>query len=189
LLPPTSITAPIESVRRIYDKHFARWPPHINLIYPFLASASDVDESSQLQLNEDVRARILKVTGSIEPFQLTLNVDPPGTFSHSPRSKTVWLGPTLQNVQQLQAALQIEFAECNSDSRPFIPHMSIGQASSDITAQRLQQEIQSSISDFTSSVEGSPVALDWHVDKVFLIQRKGFHDRFKIVGSIELGKE
>ena len=31
-------------------------------------------------------------------------------------------------------------------------------------------------------------ALDWLVDKVYVIERKGFHDRFKIVGAIELRK-
>jgi hypothetical protein len=33
-----------------------------------------------------------------------------------------------------------------------------------------------------------PFALDWYVDKVFVIERKGYHDRFKIIGSIDLGQ-
>jgi 2'-5' RNA ligase len=190
LLPSVEIIAPIEPVRRFYDKHFERWPPHMNLVYPFLASPSDLNESNQLLLKEDVRARILKVTGSIEPFRIFLNADPPGTFSHGQTSgsKTVWLGPLSQDVQQLQAALQAEFSECNYDARPFTPHLSVGQAGSDSTVQKLQEAIKSSISEYTGNVAGSPVTLGWHIDRVCVLQRKSYRDRFRVVGEIDIGK-
>jgi hypothetical protein len=31
--------------------------------------------------------------------------------------------------------------------------------------------------------------LDWFVDKVYVLERNGYHDRFKLVGSIGLGNE
>jgi 2'-5' RNA ligase len=190
LLPSVKIIAPIEPVRRVYDKHFARWPPHMNLLYPFLTSPSDLNESSQLRLKEDVRARIKKVTESVEPFQIFLNADPPGTFSHdrTSGSRTVWLGPSSQDVQQLQAALQAEFCECNYDTRPFTPHLSVGQADSDSTVQRLQEAIRSSISEYTGSDARSPLKLRWYIDRVCLLQRRHYHDRFRVVGKIYLGK-
>jgi hypothetical protein len=90
-------------------------------------------------------------------------------------------------VQQLQAALQLEFAECDSDKRPFAPHLSIGQAKSDIKAQVLGEDIQSSIAKSVTSDDVSSAALDWHVDRVFVLQRKGYHGRFQVIGSVELG--
>ncbi|KAH6863928.1 2'-5' RNA ligase superfamily-domain-containing protein [Alternaria alternata] len=122
LLPPSSIAAPIDRVRGTYDKHFKRWPAHINLLYPFLSEPSEPSghgNGSQSSLKPDIRARII-----------SLEADPPGVFHHGPNSKTVWLGPTTQSVQQLHAALQKEFPEVNADRRPFTPHLSVGQAKS-----------------------------------------------------------
>ncbi|OAL05090.1 hypothetical protein IQ06DRAFT_104188 [Phaeosphaeriaceae sp. SRC1lsM3a] len=190
LLPPVSITAPIESVRRLHDRHFERWPPHINLLYPFLASPSEIaeegTENSSPQLKQSVRARIQKAVQPFQPFHISLIADSPGVFSHSKRSKTVWLGPSTDSIQRLQHALQGEFSECDADQRPFTPHLSVGQASSEIAADELKSEIRSSVAQFAKAVDGAPVALEWSIDKVFVIERKGFHDRFKVIGSIDL---
>jgi 2'-5' RNA ligase len=194
LLPPANITAPIEAVRRVHDRHFDRWPPHINLLYPFLASPSNTtvhgEENPAPRLREDIRARIQRAAKSISSFHVSLHADTAGVFSHSRKSKTVWLGPSTQNIQTLQAALQAEFAECDADKRPFTPHLSVGQAHGDGGAKALAHEIKKSVSEFlTDRKEEEAVKLDWYVDKVFVIERKGYHDRFEVVGSIELGKE
>ncbi|KAH8728217.1 2'-5' RNA ligase superfamily-domain-containing protein [Phaeosphaeriaceae sp. PMI808] len=193
LLLPSDIAPPIEAIRRVHDKHFARWPPHINLLYPFLVSPSEIinqgEEAVSPQLQESIRTRIQKAVKPIEPFQVSLHADPPGVFSHGKKSKTVWLGPSTQSIQILQAALQAEFSECDADQRPFTPHLSVGQASSDMGAQKLKEEIKSSIAESNAQAEGAPVALDWYIDKVYVIKREGYHDRFKVIGSINLGKE
>ncbi len=36
LLPPTELCEQIENVRKAHDKAFERWPPHINLLFPFI---------------------------------------------------------------------------------------------------------------------------------------------------------
>jgi hypothetical protein len=192
LLSPSSVNAPIEAVRRVHDKGFARWPPHINLIYPFLASPSEVSAQGEgdqsPQLKDSIRTRVREAVQSIEPFQMSLNADPPGTFSHNKKAHTVWLGLSSQRVQQLQAALQAEFAECNADKRAFTPHLSIGQADSADNAQKLGDEIRNSITAFANKSEAVPVGLDWYVNKVFVMERQGYHGRFNIVGSIDLGQ-
>jgi hypothetical protein len=86
-------------------------------------------------------------------------------------------------------ALQSEFAECDADQRPFTPHLTLGQARNDREVQQLSEEIKLSILSNTETQQDSPVALDWLVDKVYVLERKGFHDRFKIVGAIDLGKQ
>jgi hypothetical protein len=194
LLPPSLITPPIESIRRVHDKHFARWPPHINLIYPFLASPSE-DAGQQghghgkpepPRLKQDIRLRIQKAVKHVPPFRVALSADPPGIFSHSKRSKTVWLGPSPGAVEHLQAALQAEFSECDSDSRPFTPHLSVGQAHSDVEAQKLGAELKRSISEHLSGAGENEDHLSWYVDRVYVIERKGYHGRFEIVDAIEL---
>ncbi|KAF2466458.1 uncharacterized protein BDR25DRAFT_306242 [Lindgomyces ingoldianus] len=215
LIPPSSLQPPIETVRRVYDKHFSRWPPHINLIYPFLASPSEAEggvqqEDEQQQspdpqlphLKQDIRTRICSALQDIEPFEIRLSADPPGTFSHGARSKTVWLDPvppnsdsSLHPLHRLQAALQAEFRECDADDRPFSPHLSIGQAKSSQEAQNLGEEIRKSVSSTLAEQstndlqERQPTVLDWYVDRVYVLERKGYYGRFAVVEEVNLGKK
>ena len=196
LLPPSSIAAPIEGVRRTHDKNFERWPAHINLLYPFLSSPSEAienDQGSPLFLKAEIRARIVRAVQDIRPFHITLDADPPGFFSHgNGGSKTVWLGPTTDSVQRLQAALQKEFSEANADRRPFVPHLSVGQVKSKVCLDELRTLIRKRVAehmDHSPNEEAMSVALDWHVDHVCVIQRNTKNDRFKVVETIKLGKQ
>ncbi|KAF1927150.1 uncharacterized protein M421DRAFT_65727 [Didymella exigua CBS 183.55] len=188
LLPPSSITSPIEAVRSVHDKNFKRWPPHINLIYPFLASPLETSDSNVPRLGQAIQARLEKAISGIRPFQVALNADPPGTFTHSKTSKTVWLGPVPDDkIKQLQADLQAEFAECDSDKRSFMPHLSVGQARTDKVAEQVRNEISKGVAEFNNHQDAAaPRSLNWFVDKVFVIERKGFHGRFTVVGSVDL---
>lgn len=187
LLPPSSITSPIEAVRSVHDKNFKRWPPHINLIYPFLASPLETSDGVAPCLSQTLQGRLEKAVSGIRAFQVSLDADPPGTFTHSKASKTVWLGPVPdKNVKELQKALQAEFAECDSDQRAFTPHLSVGQARTDKATEQLRKEISNGVADFNNLKDGASRRIDWYVDKVYVIERKGFHGRFTVVGSVDL---
>ncbi|KAF3039351.1 hypothetical protein E8E12_005333 [Didymella heteroderae] len=190
LLPPSSITSPIEAVRSVHDKNFKRWPPHINLIYPFLTSPLETSDSNAPRLSQAIQTRLEKATSGISAFHVSLHADPRHVFTHSKTSKTVWLGPVPdKSVKELQSALQVEFAECDSDQRPFTPHLSIGQARTDKVAEQLGKEISNKVAEFRHLEKDDRKALDWFVDKVYVIERKGFHGRFTVVGSVDLKPE
>ncbi|KAF2864987.1 2'-5' RNA ligase superfamily-domain-containing protein [Massariosphaeria phaeospora] len=178
LLPPAAITPPLEAVRRERDNYFAHWPPHINLLYPFLKSPSNWEPSEP---QGDVRAT--------PPFHVSLICDQPSVVSHHASRKTVWLEPTSRSIHQLQAALQAEFSECNADNWRYRPHLSVGEASSDDGAKKLSSEITKSVSDFLACSAERPLMLDWYVDKVYVMEREGYYDRFEIVGAIDLGQK
>lgn len=192
LLPPAAITAPIQAVRRIHDKHFARWPPHINLVYPFLASPSDVqpatngDSPNARHLKSDLRSRIQRAVKDIQPFQMTLSTEDPQLFVHSKKSKTMWLAPSSDTVKQLQAALQMEFAECDADRRPFVPHLSLGQVRTDADEERMRTDVDEATMDYFSKL--AIERLNWSVDTVYVIEREGYKTPFKIIGAINLGE-
>jgi len=106
LIPTVVIQEPIQSIRSKHDKQFHGWPPHINLVYPFLATASgDASEAHDETALETVNppqspviSRIRKVTRDIPPFTLLLSANSPGIFLHNKRSATVWLRPLDQGL-------------------------------------------------------------------------------------------
>jgi hypothetical protein len=193
LLPRPTIYPPIEAVRRVHDKHFARWLPHVNLLYPFLALPSDTirlgNGNRVSQLKPSIRARIQTAVKSLEPFHASLKADAVGVFSHAPMRETVWLDVSTPSVHQLQAALQAEFTECNADQRPYTPHLSVGQANSVRGAQHIGEKIKSSMTGYLRPKDGAPAAWGWYVDKIFVLERAGYHDRFEVVGNIRLGNK
>jgi len=40
LIPPEDVWEPIQKLRRVYDRHFDRWMPHLTLLYPFAGNRS-----------------------------------------------------------------------------------------------------------------------------------------------------
>lgn len=47
LIPPPHLWPPLTTLRSLYDKTSTKWPPHINLIYPFV-SPSDLEDAVSL---------------------------------------------------------------------------------------------------------------------------------------------
>jgi len=199
LVPPSTIAAPIQAVRRRHDRHFARWPPHVNLLYPFIATPSHVIEheggKSSSLLNEDIRRRIRNAVQPVQPFTMSLRAGPPGIYTppqrrKGQRTRVVLLEPMGSSVYKLQAALQAEFPECNAHERAYTPFLSVGQVTSYHGALDIVKETKRTVSQFITSLDPTPRAvLDWYVDKVFVLERHDFREPFKVVASIELGRE
>jgi poly(A) polymerase len=56
IIPPEQTWGQIQDIRRLHDKSFERWMPHINLLYPFVPKVqfSSVVEKIQTVL-KDIR--------------------------------------------------------------------------------------------------------------------------------------
>lgn len=185
LLPPPAVRAPIEAVRRIHDKNFARRPPHVNLLYPFLNLPS-VQGLHRPRLKEETYAPVMKVTRQFEPFHVRLLTEETKSLRHR-KDRTVWLQPSSFDLfSTLQAALQAEFAECDHDQRRFVPHLPIGQAKTDGQEAQIRELLNKTVPKHTPDNETN--GLPWLIDRVYVIERKGFHDRFKPIATIDLGK-
>ncbi|KAF2849186.1 hypothetical protein T440DRAFT_139298 [Plenodomus tracheiphilus IPT5] len=190
LLPPPSITAPIDAVRRLHDKQFNRWPTHINLLYPFVRVPSIPNDKNEPTLKEDIRARIEDITRNIPPTQVSLDIDTPCCSMHSMKRYSVWLSPTTQFIQTLQAALEAGFKKRHPNTRTFQPRLGIGHAHSGDGVDRIQAEIQNSVRNHLKDRdENAPLVLDWLIDRVSVIECKESWDRFEIIGTVGLGEQ
>lgn len=168
VIPPQSLWDPIQEIRKVHDKAYNRWMPHVNLLYPFV-------EARQFS---DALALVQKAASSIEPFQVKLS-----QFGHFGQRAncTMWLQPETKNDEMfhLQSALEAQFPLCddvsNISGKGFTPHLSVGQFSK-ITIEQDKQNFQK---------DWKPI--EFEVDRVYLIARTGFDDPFSIYYEVTLG--
>jgi 2'-5' RNA ligase len=144
-IPPESVWAPIQEIRRRHDRHVDRWMPHVTMVYPFV---------TRNQFS-DAKKKLAAVCGRFSPFTVRLS-----RFEYFKESRTIWLNPEPTDAfRKLQAALQASFPFCDDVSKHpsgFTPHLSVGQG-----APELAQELQKS---------WKPV--EFRADQIALIWRK-----------------
>eukprot|EP00898_Chlorokybus_atmophyticus_P008543 jgi/Chlat1/8690/Chrsp88S08066 len=170
VVPPEHAWPQIQALRQVHDKHYARWMPHITLLYPFYENSGDAFAQAAARM----RARLSGFGGKFD-----LELKEFKSFRHN-RSCTLWLNPggdIDSHMSRLQAALQAEFPDCDDVSRissRFTPHLSVGQWPTNKATEAVD----------SLSREWQP--LRFTVDRVCIISRKGFHDPFTIRETIML---
>src|SRR5437879_4937249 len=101
-IPPADAWEPIQAIRRLYDRHFHRWMPHVTLLYPFRPEG-------------DFEAAIESLKHACQgahPFTVTLARF--RHFGHGRGRFTIWLEPEPREAfVRLQSALQQEFSDCD----------------------------------------------------------------------------
>ena len=136
LIPPESVQPPIQELRRIHDRNFVRWMPHITLLYPF---AEQHDFGS-------IIPALTQAAQQIVPFSVELaRFD---AFRHR-KSCTMFLVPEPEGeIVRLHSKLMHYLPDYDDTARfagGFHPHLSVGQfqhRSLQTEQQRLQSEWQ-----------------------------------------------
>ncbi|EFX03119.1 duf455 domain containing protein [Grosmannia clavigera kw1407] len=100
LVPPEDSWAAVDSLRVLYDKAYGKWPPHVNMVYPFVQPE---------QLEGAVRRMQMALQQSAgEPVATTIDVqlDSTGVFQQR-RENTVFLhdGREVNGLEKLRARL------------------------------------------------------------------------------------
>ncbi|MBK9757915.1 MAG: DUF504 domain-containing protein [Nannocystis sp.] len=119
VIPPEAVWAPIQAIRAAHDPAYARWMPHINLIYGFIPEAHFAEAvaciAPLLRAHPPIRLRL----GELRRF------DHRG-------STTVWLAPACDPptaLVALQQALAPLFPACVEQagraSTGFTPHLTV----------------------------------------------------------------
>lgn len=176
VVPPKESWGQIQAIRQQYDKSFDRWPPHINLLYPFVPQADFHDAAAKLK-NHFATSPLPAFNVSFEGFRF---------FQHGKSSCTVWCDPKLKQGNELttlQGQLHSVFPFCDDLSTRsadgFQPHLSVGQFSG-------KAEVDKKISEFM----GGWKPIHFEVSEVFLIARRGddpfvFKYKISLNGEIE----
>lgn len=159
IIPPTPLTHDVNRLRALYDKAYEKWPPHINLIYPFVAP-------ERLSHAVDV-VRTALAGNSTGEFSVRL--DKADFFAHK-RSNTIYVTDsgdgckTLQNIRK-QILLALEQPDA-----PFQPHLTVGQSDAN----------DDSVRDYLVSKTSLLPPVDWQVAEIAVLVR----DRSVVSGTI-----
>jgi RNA 2',3'-cyclic 3'-phosphodiesterase len=118
LIPPEAVWKPIQEIRRIHDRNFRRWMPHITLLYPF---AERVDFPN-------ISPNLIDAAEQVKSF--TLNLSQFDFFRHR-RNCTIFLRPEPEDaVVNLHTNLVKALPEYDDTAKfpgGFHPHLSVGQ--------------------------------------------------------------
>lgn len=198
---------PIMQCRReLQDPQYYRWPPHINLLYPFLdispllkkeppnetvrdgaSECGTLDwENDDDGLMQTIIQTLADACSTCEPFQVELAKF--GTFGGKQRG-VLWLDPEIITTTKidtreranplidLQATLAQSFPQYSTASRPFRPHMTVTHTATLNSAHAAEQHVQR----WWRSVS-------FTVDRIHLLHRAGPDDPFRCVAHVALGE-
>ncbi|KAG2383519.1 hypothetical protein C9374_004190 [Naegleria lovaniensis] len=149
------------------DKAYQRWPPHINLLFPFI-SEKYFDAAAQL-LREHLQ--------HVESFDLTLS----GVSCFDKKTAVLWLDQDENGKQQLvelQSVVAKHFPYCDekkNENGEFVPHLTVGQCA--------QKVVQSKVKDLNS--KWKPVTVK--VEDICMIYRPDQETSFSVIHRIPLG--
>jgi 2'-5' RNA ligase/endonuclease/exonuclease/phosphatase family metal-dependent hydrolase len=118
LIPPQDIWGPIDRFRALNDKGYGKWPPHINLIYPFVPPNS-------LDQVADLLSR-LNYSDTL-PFRLSLTeVD---SFDRK-HDSTIYIRPDHASDGHVLRVLnkRLHNALGRTERKPYQPHMTVAQS-------------------------------------------------------------
>ena len=136
LIPPESTQPPIQAIRRIHDRNFVRWMPHITLLYPF----------AERRNFADITPALTKAAQQVAPFSVEFSCF--DAFKHR-KSCTMFLVPEpADEILRLHSVLMEHLPDYDDTAQfagGFHPHLSVGQfrhPSLDSEQRRLQKEWQ-----------------------------------------------
>eukprot|EP00617_Octactis_speculum_P004253 CAMPEP_0185789894 /NCGR_PEP_ID=MMETSP1174-20130828/153352_1 /TAXON_ID=35687 /ORGANISM="Dictyocha speculum, Strain CCMP1381" /LENGTH=302 /DNA_ID=CAMNT_0028484255 /DNA_START=46 /DNA_END=951 /DNA_ORIENTATION=- len=156
----------IQSLRCKHDRQVARWPPHVNLLYPFVPAHA-------FSAAAGVLFNALK---DLPPFDVTLGGH--SHFKHGPSSFTAFLAPDdpapLSEVHRRCFAAFPALDDLSSRASGFVPHLTVGQFDSRAT-----------LDSALLTVPWKPVKV--RCSKLVLLSRSGKNAPFLVHRSVTLG--
>ena len=187
------------------DPGLYRWPPHVNLLYPFYNINLNQGMMEEYTCSLNILQRLQTVAQSFEPFQVSL-LDF-GTFGGKYRG-CLWMYPKSfiiregdgnkdQDIKQdeveplirLQTELEKQFPMCNDvkkASGSFLPHLTLSQLPSLDDALAAKKHILDTWGE--KKIEYLDT-LSFHVEEIYILKRIGDDGQFSKMATIKLGSQ
>lgn len=185
LLPPPQVVSEIQALRREYDTTFARWMPHINVLYGFIPQPYFAEAAVILQ----------NALGHIQPFRIRLERF--DLFEHKD-SMTIYLKPDAASIARLREVYVIArglFPNCDEQDRhgEWNPHLTVAKIpyNRELEARILVSEWNKCWAPVTWTLESLALiaragdqAFEVHEEVVLDGGRKGLHSQADLPGTL-----
>lgn len=166
IVPPRHIWASVDRLRALYDKSYEKWPPHINILYPFVGS-DDLPKAADLILSH------LRTQGQT-PF--CVGLDAADAFPHK-HDNTIFIKDSDENrSSQLQSLRSTIVESLGLPQSSYQPHMTVGQT----------EDIRSALHHFTLQKANFLPAIQWEVDELCILVRERRHVDGKATSEMKL---
>lgn len=179
LIPDAPLCRDIDRLRALYDKAYGKWPPHINIIYPFVA-IEDLPEAVDL-----VQSKLARLGPESRNGDIHLRLEKSGYFSHR-HDDTTYIAPDddggSQSLKQLRRAILEDF---DQDDETYRPHLTIGQSQAQDTSFR----------DYLLAKASLLLPIDLRVGELVVLVRERMHgqdnisSQMKIWGTVSLFRD
>ncbi|KAI0859530.1 hypothetical protein F4860DRAFT_482283 [Xylaria cubensis] len=179
VIPPKRFWPSLDRLRSLYDKAYDKWPPHINLVYPF-ARVEDLLRASTLvasQMSSTPKDAISPLNG------VKICLAATDSFSHR-RDNTIFIFDDDEDrTSRLQALRKIILrAMGHTSATDYRMHMTVGQS----------QNLNTSSHKFLLEKASLLPLVEWTVDKLYILIRERMEidgDAFshmRVWGTIDL---
>lgn len=162
LIPPPHLWPRIDRFRSLYDKAYLKWPPHINLLYPFVSPSA------------------LPSLPSFSPSAaFNLPLDNTGVFEHK-HSNTLYLTTSSRDqLKELRRTI-LNALKSQASGQQFVPHMTVAQT----------EDTSSSAHKFLLEKISNIPSISWEVSELSILIRerdpKSNDSAMKLWGTINI---
>ncbi|KAF9869229.1 endonuclease/Exonuclease/phosphatase [Colletotrichum karsti] len=136
LIPPEPQWPSVNRLRFDNDKSYLKWPPHVNLIYPFV----QFTDSNALQETCEAIVSCLEVRAAAgDSAALPIRLDSPGFFSHR-NGSTIYLCDKREKTVSSLTSLRCAILNAVGQTRPesYSMHMTVAQCEDTALSSKLE---------------------------------------------------
>ncbi|KAI0600944.1 hypothetical protein F4775DRAFT_514409 [Biscogniauxia sp. FL1348] len=176
IIPPSEFCASIDRLRSVYDKAYQKWPPHMNLVYPFV-HPEILPRAAGL-----ITTHLQSWKKEIGDVGLDVELGPADVFPHK-HDNTIFIYDNddgrASKLDALRKAIFRALGHTPTNSRM---HMTIGQS----------EELDSAPHKFLLEKASLLPSVGWNVDKLYILVRERMQidgkgtSRMKVWGTINL---
>jgi 2'-5' RNA ligase len=164
IIPPEHLWPKFDRLRSLYDKAYEKWPPHINLVYPYVPVES-LPSASALVASE--MGSILK-DASLDAIKVRL--DAADVFSHRHDNTIFVCDNDKERVSRLEELRNFALRALGQNTTTkYRMHLTIGQS----------QDLNASPHKFLLEKASLLPPEEWTVDKLYILVR----ERMQIDGN------
>ncbi|ORZ34019.1 2'-5' RNA ligase superfamily-domain-containing protein [Catenaria anguillulae PL171] len=194
IIPPPALWPAIQPLRRAFDPAHPRWPPHINLLFPFAPLSSNNNDASALADHARLPSVLDRIRTALQSCQTTsdlhLQLAQASTFFQR-KVAIVHAKPVSDSsLLQIHAALLRAFPQCTDTADHaggFHPHLTLAKVPWNSNQPSQTQGNLDTVLDAAARAvqehHGENGVLEWVAQGVYVLERLD-NDPFTFVGHV-----